>query len=531
MTPVSGTPDVGMSAAAPADAAGSAGTPRAESLAGAATGAGAAAGSHILVVDDDPAILHTLTWILKEHGYDVSSADGGDTMLEQLAARTPDLLLLDVMMPDCDGFQLLERVKADERWRDVPVLMVSALPPEDATVKTLGLGAADFIRKPFRVRELLARVQAQLRHRAALRSAREALRTKEEELARAREEAESGRKLVDILHEVTSDLSPDEIYHILARRVARALAISHCSIVLARPGDRAGIVATAYENPGLRNLEIQLDRYPEIRAALDHGRPVLIEDIRTSALYAEVRRAWQSEGTRVEIRSVIALPFTLDRMQAGVFFLRRTHDELPLTRDDVEFADAVIKAAVGSIQRAQLIESARADNARLEALAHTDPLTQALNRRALTARLAAELDRARRYQSPVTLLLVDLDHFKKINDTYGHLVGDEVLREVAALLLHAVRSVDVVARYGGEEFVVVLPETGAEGAVAFAERIREKIGGEPFGKAEGVSLALTASIGVAAYPSPDIETVEELFARADAALYRAKAEGRDRVRM
>ena len=531
MTPVSGPPDVGMSAAAPADAAGSAGTPRAESLAGAATGAGAAAGSHILVVDDDPSILHTLTWILKEHGYDVSSADGGDTMLEQLAARTPDLLLLDVMMPDCDGFQLLERVKADERWRDVPVLMVSALPPEDATVKTLGLGAADFIRKPFRVRELLARVQAQLRHRAALRSAREALRTKEEELARAREEAESGRKLVDILHEVTSDLSPDEIYHILARRVARALAISHCSIVLARPGDRAGIVATAYENPGLRNLEIQLDRYPEIRAALDHGRPVLIEDIRTSALYAEVRRAWQSEGTRVEIRSVIALPFTLDRMQAGVFFLRRTHDELPLTRDDVEFADAVIKAAVGSIQRAQLIESARADNARLEALAHTDPLTQALNRRALTARLAAELDRARRYQSPVTLLLVDLDHFKKINDTYGHLVGDEVLREVAALLLHAVRSVDVVARYGGEEFVVVLPETGAEGAVAFAERIREKIGGEPFGKAEGVSLALTASIGVAAYPSPDIETVEELFARADAALYRAKAEGRDRVRM
>ncbi|MFL5578259.1 MAG: diguanylate cyclase [Gemmatimonadaceae bacterium] len=489
-----------------------------------------AAAARILIVDDDPAILHTLTWILKENGYDVVSAHGGDGLLESLAEHAPDLLLLDVMMPDLDGFQLLERVKADDRWRDLPVLMVSALPPEDATVRTLGLGAADFIRKPFRVRELLARIQAQLRQREVLRAAREALRSTERELVRAREEAESRRKLMDILHEVTSDLSSDEIFHILARRVARALDISHCSVVLARPGDRVGVVATAYENPGLRNLEIQIDRYPEIRAALDHGRVVLIEDLRTSALYENVRRAWAAEGTRVAIRSVIALPFTLDRLQAGVFFLRRTEAEPPLTREDAEFADAVIKAAVASIQRAQLIESARADNARLEALAHTDPLTQTLNRRAMTLRLGAELERARRYDSVVTLLLLDLDHFKKINDGYGHLVGDEVLREVAVLLANAVRSVDVVARYGGEEFVVVLPETGEEGAVSFAERIRERIASQPFGGAEGARLSMTASIGVATYPAPGVEGVEDLFSRADAALYRAKAEGRNRVR-
>jgi two-component system, cell cycle response regulator len=487
-------------------------------------------GARILVVDDDAAILQTISWILKEHGYDVV-ASGGDGLFAQLEARTPDLLLLDVVLQEGDGHQLLERVKSDDRWRDLPVLVLSSLPPEEAAVRTLGLGASDFIRKPFRVRELLARVQAQLRARAVLRAAHDALRATEEQLRRARDEAENRRKLVDILHEVTGDFSSDEIYHILARRVARALSISRCSVVLARPGDRVGTVATAFEDPGLRNREVDLDRYPEIRAALDHGRPVLISDVQTSPLFAETRLMWEREGTEVPVRSLIALPFTLDRLQAGVFFLRRAAGEPPLTSEDVDFADAVIRAAVAVIQRAQVLESTKADNARLEALAHTDPLTQVLNRRALTARVTAELDRARRYNSVLSVMMVDMDHFKKINDTEGHLVGDDVLREVSSMLRHAVRSVDVVARYGGEEFVVLLPETGEEGAVAFAERLRERIVSHTFLAGSRTPLSLTASIGVATFPAPRVESVEDLFARADAALYRAKAEGRNRVRV
>ena len=486
--------------------------------------------ARILVVDDDAAILQTISWILKEHGYDVI-ASGGDGLIAQLEARTPDLLLLDVVLQEGDGHQLLERVKSDDRWRDLPVLVLSSLPPEEAAVRTLGLGASDFIRKPFRVRELLARVQTQLRARAVLRAAHDALRATEEQLRRARDEAESRRKLVDILHEVTGDFSSDEIYHILARRVARALSISRCSVVLARPGDRVGTVATAFEDPALRNREVDLDRYPEIRAALDHGRPVLISDVQTSPLFAEMRLMWEREGTAVPVRSLIALPFTLDRLQAGVFFLRRVAGEPPLTSEDVDFADAVIRAAVAVIQRAQVLESTKADNARLEALAHTDPLTQVLNRRALTARVTAELDRARRYNSVLSVMMVDMDHFKKINDTEGHLVGDDVLREVSSILRHAVRSVDVVARYGGEEFVVLLPETGEEGAVAFAERLRERIVLHTFLAGSRSPLSLTASIGVATFPAPRVESVEDLFARADAALYRAKAEGRNRVRV
>jgi two-component system cell cycle response regulator len=484
--------------------------------------------SRILVADDDPTVLQSVSWVLREQGYDVATAQGGAQLFDQLTIQAPDLLLLDVIMPDSDGYDLLTRLKSDERWRDIPVLMVSSQSPEDATEKTLGLGAADYIKKPFKPRELIARVQVQLRLRALLRSTRDALKSAEEELQRARDEAESRRKLVDILHEVTGDLSADEIYHILARRVARALSLSRCSIILAKPGDKVGIVATAFDNPALRNVEINLELYPEIGSALDLGHPVLVEDLQMSALHAEVRREWQADGITVPIRSVIALPFMLDRERSGVFFLRRMLNEPPLTNDDVEFADAVIRAAVMAIQRAQVIETTKSENARLEVLAHTDPLTQVVNRRALTMQLTSELDRARRYQSVLSLLMLDLDHFKTVNDTYGHLIGDDVLREVAGLLQTAIRSVDVVARYGGEEFVIVLPETPLAGAVTFAERIRAQIEHHPFCETQG-PLSITASVGVAVYPADGVESVEDLFARADDALYRAKAEGRNAV--
>src|SRR5207302_10221900 len=246
----------------------------------------------ILVADDDQSLVRTLTWVLKENGYEVVIAPGGEGLIGKLEEERPSLLLLDIMMPKVDGLQLLARMKADDRFRDVPVLMISSMPPEEATVRALGLGAADFISKPFRVRELLARVEAHIRVGRAL--------------AQAREEARSRLAMVDILHEVTDSLKPDEIYHILARRVARALNISKCSMVLAKPGEPQGVVVAAYENPMLRNLQIELARYPEIRKAVSTGRLVLVEDVATDALYEEERRRWEREEINVPTRSAVA---------------------------------------------------------------------------------------------------------------------------------------------------------------------------------------------------------------------------------
>ena len=356
-----------------------------------------------------------------------------------------------------------------------------------------------------------------------------ALRDAELELQHVRQEAETKRHLVDIMHDVMGNLSTEEIFHMVARRLARALNLSHSSVILAKPGDTRGVVATAVEQPNLQNLEIELDRYPEISAALEQKRPVLIQDLQTSPWYARLREQWERDGTKISVRSVIALPFAFEKHRTGVFLLRRTVDREPLSSGDVEFADTVIKSAVNAIEQSYVIEQAKADNARLEALAHTDPLTHLLNRRALTIRLVAELERVRRYNSPLTMLMVDLDHFKRVNDTYGHLVGDEVLRGISEILQRSVRTVDMVARYGGEEFVVVLPETGEQGAVVFAERIRERVEEHRFDAQRSEGAKVTVSIGVSSFPAPHVETAEDLFARADAALYRAKERGRNKV--
>lgn len=205
------------------------------------------------------------------------------------------------------------------------------------------------------------------------------------------------------------------------------------------------------------------------------------------------------------------------------------------TEDVRALADVVDDFVVAPIRTRELMEHVRLQlraGERLRAaldLAATDALTLVLNRRALLERLTVEVDRARRFGSPLSLLLLDLDYFKQINDTAGHLAGDDVLRQVGTLLQDAVRTVDVVARYGGEEFVVILPETLAEGGLTFAERLRERIAAHAFDVGGGDSHHLTVSIGMASFRGDATPTAQRLFALADEALYRAKSAGRNRV--
>jgi two-component system cell cycle response regulator len=467
----------------------------------------------ILVADDDQALSRTLWWILKENGYEVTTVPGGENLLDHLAEESYDLLLLDIMMPKVDGLQLLERVKADARFKDLPVLMISSMPPEEATVRSLGLGANDFIPKPFKVKELLARVRAHLRVGR--------------ELNQARAEARTRSAMMDILQEVTASLKPEEIYQILVRRVANALNISRCSIILAGPDEGTGTVVAAYENPMLRNLPVDLRRYPEIRHCLAVGEVVLARDVNTDPLYREVRDAWQAEGRPIPTRSAICIRFPLKGEPAGVFFLRTTGEDVPLNDHDVEFADQVIKAAVAALEKAYDLETAVLGQEQMRQLAETDPLTSVYNRRALMEKLEQEMDRAARYATRLTGMMIDIDNFKQINDTYGHLVGDRVLKQLANLLKREQRSVDIVARYGGEEFVVLLPETTATESRNFAERILRRVATHDFGD-PGRAVRVTISVGMASYPDERVSDGLSLLKLADSHLYRAKSAGRNR---
>jgi two-component system cell cycle response regulator len=279
----------------------------------------------------------------------------------------------------------------------------------------------------------------------------------------------------------------------------------------------------------LRNLRIELSRYPEILKALETDHMVIVRDVTTDPLFEEVREFWAKNGIPVPTQSVVTLPFRMREEQCGVLYLRTGQGEPSLTPDDAQFADTVIKAAVAAIEKAHDFESVVSDKERLETLASTDALTGCLNRRALLEALEREVERARRYNLVLTLLMVDIDHFKTINDTRGHLVGDSVLHQLGELLKRDARSVDAVARYGGEEFVVLLPETAVHGAMIFADRMRQRIANHAFGDPDN-PVKLTVSVGVACYPDRAVETPESFLALADAALYRAKADGRNVVR-
>jgi diguanylate cyclase (GGDEF)-like protein len=166
---------------------------------------------------------------------------------------------------------------------------------------------------------------------------------------------------------------------------------------------------------------------------------------------------------------------------------------------------------------------------RLAALAVRDDLTELYNYRYLQTRVNDEFKRAERYREPLSCVMIDVDYFKRINDRHGHDAGDAALREVAERLRKAVREVDVVARYGGEEFLLILPSTNFSGALSVAERVWRSIGGEPFVMGNGQTEQVTASVGVAVFPSRDIKTKDQLLKAADRALYQAKHEGRDRI--
>ena len=304
-------------------------------------------------------------------------------------------------------------------------------------------------------------------------------------------------------------------------------SIARCSVVLAADTEGEGTVVAAYENPTIRDLRVDLGKYPEIVEALRSGTTVMVEDIEEHPLYQTVRGTWGNESQPNRTRSVIALPFMLRGTTAGVFFLRTTADDPPLNPIDLDFAQQVIETAVIALEKAYEIREE--SGAELRELADTDPLTGIPNRRVFEQRIAEELDRARRYDQVVTIALIDIDDFKRINDANGHQVGDRVLKQLAALLKRELRTMDFVARIGGEEFVIVLPETGGTGARLFADRVLRRIANHRF--TDGTEdVPVTASAGLATFPDDRAADVEGLLKLADENLYRAKHAGRNRYR-
>ncbi|MBI5454690.1 MAG: sensor domain-containing diguanylate cyclase, partial [Deltaproteobacteria bacterium] len=227
--------------------------------------------------------------------------------------------------------------------------------------------------------------------------------------------------------------------------------------------------------------------------------------------------------------SILIVPIVFNDEVLGTLFLRTRKKENGFSQKEIDFCRIVANSSFHALRNARLFEKVTKEKEYLKEIAVKDQLTSLYNHNFFYSRLEEEFERAVRYETPLSLIMLDIDNFKQINDTFGHRVGDVVLREIAAMVKRGVRKTDIVARYGGEEFAVILPHTLLKGAVDEAERLREIV--ESHAYAGLVSNKITVSIGVASYPQKGAMNSGDLVNYADDALYKAKWSGKNCVKV
>jgi len=447
----------------------------------------------VLVVDDILANVKLLEARLSAEYFEVLTAHSGAEALERLAAERIDVVLLDVMMPGMDGFEVCRRIKSSPRTMHLPVVMVTALDQTSDKVQGLEAGADDFLTKPVDDIALVTRVKNLTRLKAL----------NDEIMLRMAAGTQVGL-LPGAPAEWTS-----------ATVTGRILLVE----------DQAG---TARRVHGTLAKLYPVDVEPDLQAAL----PRLIEanyDLLIVSLNLGV-----GDGLRLcgQVRS-----FERTR-HLPIIMLVQPGDEVRLLRGlDMGVNDYLTRPVdrneLLARVRTQMRRKRQSDllRHRLEErieLAVTDALTGLHNRHYLETHLQALVAYARAGNRPLSLLLADIDNFKAINDAHGHDAGDNVLREFAGRFRRNTRAIDLACRIGGEEFIIVMPETTLETARQIGERLRECIAADPFQANLATRLKVTASVGIAALDQL-VGTAEAMLKRADQALYAAKRDGRNRV--
>lgn len=447
--------------------------------------------ARILVVDDIEANVRLLEAKLAAEYYEVSTALDGPTALAMAARDLPDIILLDVMMPGMDGFTVCRKLKDDPSTRHIPVVLITALDGRGDRIQGLESGASDFLTKPIDDVMLFARVRSLTRFKLVI----DELRQREASGRRmgviagaaARLDGVGGRVLI---------VDDNERQ---AQRIAAELGVEHRPVVESDPE----------------------------KAKISAGGPVDLVIVNAVAKGFDGLRFTASLRSEERTRQlpVLAMVDPDDRGRMVKALEIGVNDILSRPIDPQELS-ARVKT---QIQRKRYTDYLRNNLDHSLELAVTDQLTGLHNRRYMSGQLDSLVKRASLGGDPVSALLIDIDFFKKINDTFGHDIGDEVLREFALRLASNVRAIDLPCRFGGEEFVVIMPDTALADALRIAERIRMHVAGSPFKVAHGKEmLNVTISIGVSA-TAGEGDTPEALLKRADEGVYQAKASGRNAV--
>jgi two-component system cell cycle response regulator len=449
--------------------------------------------ARVLVVDDIPANVKLLEVKLQAEYYDVVTASNGIQALEAVKAHAPDIVLLDIMMPGMDGFEVCRAIKADQRTAHIPVVMVTALSDVKDRVRGLDAGADDFLTKPPNSTALFARIRSLVRLKRAVdewhtREAAASLFGAAREAVEA-EFAAPGRVLI----------AQDPVRGV-ARAVETLRGAGHTVTEVAS-------AAAAREIAEAQDFDLIL---------VDHF--IAGEDsLRLCSWFRSTER------TRHVPILLLVEDGEHERLAKALDLGVNDYLVKPADRDEL------IARSRSQLRRKRFEEALRANYRKNLAAAMTDGLTGLYNRRYLETHFEIVNRRLAESGKPLSLMILDIDRFKEINDAYGHRAGDQILQALAAHLTDRIRGFDTATRLGGEEFVVLMPESLLEEAMSAANRIGRSIGAQVF-TTEDVAhgLAVTVSIGVASTTAGAC-SFDELLARADGALYEAKRTGRNRV--
>lgn len=450
--------------------------------------------ARVLVVDDVSANVKLLEARLSAEYFDVTTANSGAEALAACERAECDIVLLDVMMPDLDGFEVCRKLKSNPATHHIPVVMVTALDQPSDRVAGLQAGADDFLTKPVSDIALIARVRSLTRLKMMTDELRmRAVTSREIGIESAEREAvtEQGRQGRILL--VDDRKSSYE-------RIAAMLGDEH--IVEVEPDPSAALFRSAEGNYELLIVSLSLENFDGLRLcsqlrSLDRTRSLPILAICEPDDTTRLMR-----GLEIGVNDYLLRPIDSHELHARVRTQIKRKRYTDRLRDNVQMS---IEAAI------------------------TDGLTGLHNRRYMESHLGKLVEQASARGKQLALLVLDIDYFKSINDTYGHDCGDDVLREFAIRVRKSIRGIDLACRIGGEEFVVVMPETDMAVAATVAERLRRKIAAEPFPIEQGSRMIdVTISIGIAALESSH-DNAAQLLKRADQALYRAKRDGRNRV--
>ncbi|WP_163269792.1 PleD family two-component system response regulator [Chelativorans alearense] len=450
--------------------------------------------ARILVVDDIAANLRLLEARLLAEYYEVVTARSGQDAIEICECSKVDVVLLDVMMPGMDGFEVCRRLKSDPATTHIPVIMVTALGQPADRVRGLEAGADDFLTKPAKDLQLLTRVKSLVR----LKALTDELRLRAATTRNIGIEQLLEKKSGDVEETPSVLLLDDDAA--TGRRIKRLLQ-------------------------GTFDLDVAEEPQAGLRQAVEGAYECIMvstgfTDYDPLRLCSQLRAL---ETTRLVPIVLLAGEGDEERIIRGLELAVNDYVLHPVERQEL------IARLRTQIRRKRYNDSLRSSVAQTVEMAVTDPLTGLHNRRYLDSHLRSLFDRSTARKRPLSVMMADIDRFKSINDTFGHDAGDAILKAFAGRLRKNLRGIDLVCRYGGEEFVVVMPDTELVVAEKVAERIRAEIASGPFTTSEGDNaIDVTASLGVASTRMPG-DTVEALMKRADRALYEAKTRGRNRV--